>query len=96
MYIEPAIQVYEGMVIGNTSKGVDLTVNPTKGKELSNMRSSGSDDAITLTPPIELSLERGMSIMKNDEYLEITPISIRLRKQHLTENERVIAGRKGK
>ncbi|MDD3032653.1 MAG: translational GTPase TypA [Candidatus Pacebacteria bacterium] len=96
LYVEPAIQVYEGMVIGNTSKGIDLTVNPTKGKELSNMRSSGSDDAITLTPPIELTLERGMSIMKNDEYLEITPTSIRLRKQNLTENERIKANRKTK
>ncbi len=96
LYIEPAVQVYEGMVIGNTSKGIDLSVNPTKGKELSNMRSSGSDDAITLTPPIDLSLERGMSIMKGDEYLEITPTSIRLRKQYLTENERVRAGRKAR
>ena len=96
LYIEPTVQVYEGMVIGNTSKGIDLSVNPTKGKELSNMRSSGSDDAITLTPPIDLSLERGMSIMKGDEYLEITPTSIRLRKQYLTENERVRAGRKAR
>lgn len=88
LYIDAGTEVYEGMIIGNTSKGFDLTVNPTKGKQLSNMRSSGNDDAIKLTPPIEITLERGMSIMKDDEYLEITPKNIRLRKQFLTENER--------
>lgn len=93
LYIEPAIEVYEGMIIGNVSKGIDLAVNPTKGKELSNMRSSGCDDAITLTPPTELTLEKGMSIMKEDEYLEITPKNTRLRKKYLTENERVKARR---
>ena len=96
LYIKPAIQVYEGMVIGNTSKGIDLTVNPTKGKELTNMRASGSDDAIALIPPVDLTLERGMSIMNDDEYLEITPISIRLRKKYLSENDRIKAGRKSR
>ncbi|MDD4358769.1 MAG: translational GTPase TypA [Candidatus Pacebacteria bacterium] len=96
LYIHPAIQVYEGMVIGNVSKGMDLTVNPIKGKELTNMRASGSDEAIILTPPIELTLERGMSIMNDDEYLEITPISIRLRKKYLTEVERIRESRKAK
>jgi GTP-binding protein len=85
LYIGPNTAVYEGMVIGNTAKGCDMTVNPTKGKQLTNMRSSGSDDAIVLTPPQELTLETALSIMNNDEYLEVTPKNIRLRKQHLTE-----------
>ena len=94
LYIGANIEVYEGMVIGNTSKGDDLTVNPIKGKQLSNMRSSGADEAIRLTTPITMTLEKGMSIMHDDEYLEITPKSVRLRKQHLHENERVRAARR--
>ncbi|MBU0670571.1 translational GTPase TypA, partial [Patescibacteria group bacterium] len=80
LYIGPTTEVYEGMVIGNSSKGVDLIVNPIKGKQLTNMRSSGNDDAIQLTPPLELTIERGIEIMNEDEYLEITPLSVRLRK----------------
>ncbi len=95
LYIKANTEVYEGMVIGNVSKGDDLTVNPIKGKQLSNMRSSGADEAINLTPPLELSLERGMSVMRADEYLEITPKNIRLRKQYLTDADRVKARRKG-
>lgn len=94
LYVGPNIDVYEGQVIGNTSKGMDMTVNPTKGKHLTNMRASGSDDAIQLVPSMELTLERGMEIMLEDEYLEITPKSIRLRKQNLTEISRVRAVRK--
>ena len=93
LYIGANTEVYEGMVIGNTSKGQDMAVNPIKGKQLTNMRASGSDDAVNLTPPLTLTLERGMEIMSNDEYLEITPNHVRLRKQLLTENERVRAGR---
>ncbi|MFC1700529.1 translational GTPase TypA [Patescibacteria group bacterium] len=96
LYIGANTEVYEGMVIGNASKGHDLTVNPTKGKQLTNMRASGSDDAINLTPPIKMTLERGMSIMSDDEYLEITPKNIRLRKQFLTELERTRASRSNK
>jgi GTP-binding protein len=96
LYIKAGTEVYEGMVIGNAAKGRDLTVNPTKGKQLTNMRASGSDEAINLTPPTKLTLERGMSIMSKDEYLEITPKNIRLRKQFLTENERVRASRNKK
>lgn len=88
LYIGPNIDVYEGMVIGNVAKGNDLCVNPIKGKQLTNVRASGSDEAIKLTPPIELSLETGLSIMNDDEYLEVTPKNIRLRKKYLTENER--------
>ncbi len=88
LYIGPGTEVYEGMVIGNTSKGEEMTVNPTKGKQLTNMRASGSDDAIDLVTPYTLTIERGLEIMSDNEYLEITPESIRLRKQFLTENER--------
>ncbi|MFH0892592.1 MAG: translational GTPase TypA [Candidatus Falkowbacteria bacterium] len=89
LYIGANTEVYEGMVIGNVAKGNDLAVNPIKGKHLTNMRASGADEAIRLTPPLELTLERGMSVMNDDEYLEITPKNIRLRKKYLTENERV-------
>jgi GTP-binding protein len=81
LYIEPGDEVYEGMVIGNVSKGDDLTVNPTKGKQLTNMRASGSDDAIFLAPAFRLSIERAMEIMNDDEFIEITPKSVRLRKK---------------
>jgi GTP-binding protein len=93
LYIGPAVEVYEGQVIGNTSKGEEMTVNPTKGKQLTNMRSKGADEAIDLIPPYELSIERGLEVMAEDEYLEITPNSVRLRKKYLTENERNRAGR---
>ncbi len=96
LYVGASTDVYEGQVIGNTSKGEDMTVNPIKGKQLTNMRASGTDDAIILTPPWELSIERGLEIMSDDEYLEVTPKSVRLRKQQLTENDRVKAKRKQK
>ena len=96
LYIGPNINVYEGMVVGNVSKGNDMVVNPTKGKQLTNVRASGSDEAIRLTPPTELSLERGMGIMSDDEYLEITPLNVRLRKKYLTESDRVRLGRSKK
>ncbi|MEK7185004.1 MAG: translational GTPase TypA [Patescibacteria group bacterium] len=89
LYIGAGDEVYEGMVIGNTSKGEEMTVNPTKGKQLTNMRASGSDDHIMLVPPIRLTIENGLEIMSEDEYLEITPKSVRMRKKYLTENDRV-------
>ncbi len=88
LYIGPGEEVYEGMVIGYTSKGEDMNVNPTKGKQLTNMRASGSDGVIQLTPPMELTLERALGFMREDEYLEVTPTNIRLRKKFLTENDR--------
>ena len=94
LYIGPATEVYEGMVIGNTSKGEEMMVNPTKGKQLPNMRASGSDEAIDLVPPYILTIERGLEVMAPDEYLEITPESVRLRKQQLTEVERSRGRRK--
>lgn len=95
LYIGPATEVYEGMVIGNTSKGDELAVNPTKNKNLTNVRASASDDAIVLTPPYELTIERGLEIMNDDEYLEITPASVRLRKKYLTDTDRAKAKRQG-
>lgn len=94
IYILPNTEVYEGMIIGNTSKGEEMIVNPTKGKQLSNMRSSGADEAIVLTPAWEISIERGLEIMNADEYLEVTPKSVRLRKQLLTESDRSKSNRK--
>ncbi|MDP2812668.1 MAG: translational GTPase TypA [bacterium] len=88
LYIGPGVEVYEGMVIGNTSKGLDMIVNPTKGKQLTNMRSKASDEAIALTPATILNIEKGLEVIAEDEYLEVTPKSVRLRKQSLTEVER--------
>ncbi len=85
LYIGPNIEVYVGMVIGNTAKGDEMPVNPTKGKTLSNTRSKSSDEAIMLTPPIPLTIERGLEMMSEDEYLEITPLSTRLRKQRFVQ-----------
>jgi len=93
LYITPATEVYEGMIVGNTSKGEEMMVNPTKAKAQSNVRSSGTDEAIVLFPAFEITIERGLEIMTDDEYLEITPKSTRLRKQQLTENDRSRARR---
>ncbi len=93
MYIEHGTEIYEGMVVGNVLKGDDMSVNPTKGKQLSNMRASGSDEAIYLNPPFILNIERGLEVMGGDEYLEITPKSVRIRKKFLTELDRVKAER---
>lgn len=88
LYIGPQTEVYEGMVVGNTAKGDEMVVNPTKGKQLTNMRASGTDETILLIPPIQITIERGLEIMSNDEFLEITPKSTRIRKQYLKESER--------
>lgn len=88
LYITPTTEVYEGMVVGNTSKGEDMMVNPTKGKQLTNMRAAGSDENIKITPPLELTLEKALGFMREDEYLEVTPDAIRLRKQQLKESDR--------
>ncbi|OHA76432.1 MAG: GTP-binding protein TypA [Candidatus Wildermuthbacteria bacterium RIFCSPLOWO2_02_FULL_47_9c] len=93
LYIAPGTQVYEGMVVGNTSKGIEMAVNPTKGKHLTNMRAAASDENIILTPPRPLGIEDGLEIMSDDEYLEITPKSVRLRKQYLTKLDRAKAKR---
>lgn len=93
LYVGHGTEVYEGMIIGNVLKGTELSVNPTKGKELSNMRASGTDEATIVTTPFILNIERGLEVMNHDEYLEITPKSVRLRKKYLTELDRVRANR---
>jgi len=94
MYIKPQTKVYEGMVIGEHAKNNDLTVNPIKGKAQSNVRSSGADEAIKLVPPRDMSLERALEWIEDDELLEVTPENVRIRKKFLTENERKRASRK--
>lgn len=94
LYIDPAVDVYEGEIIGHVLNGEELEVNPTKNKALTNMRASGSDEALYLVPPFRLDIEKGLEIMQDDEYLEITPKSVRLRKKLLTNNDRQRAKRK--
>lgn len=93
LYIGHAEEVYEGMIIGLHSRTNDLTVNPIKGKQLTNMRASGTDEALTLVPPIRFSLEQALEFIDDDELVEVTPVSIRLRKKILTENGRKQAAR---
>ena len=81
-------EVYEGMIVGIHSRQNDLIVNPTKAKQLTNIRAAGSDENIVLTPPIRYSLEQALEFIDDDELLEVTPTSIRLRKKLLTEVER--------
>lgn len=88
LYVEHGDEVYEGMVVGNVTKGEEMAVNPTKGKQLSNMRASGTDEAMIIKPPFKITIERGLEIMAEDEYLEITPKSTRLRKKYLKEADR--------
>lgn len=86
-------EVYEGQIIGINSRSNDLTVNCLTGKKLTNMRASGTDEATTLIPPIKMSLEQALEFIDDDELVEITPLSIRIRKRHLTENDRKRATR---
>ncbi|EAR11312.1 translational GTPase TypA [Reinekea blandensis] len=85
--------IYEGQIIGLHSRANDLAVNPTKGKQLTNVRAAGTDEALTLTPPVRHTLEQALEFIEDDELVEVTPESIRLRKKLLTENERKRAGR---
>ena len=93
MFVSPGDVLYEGMVIGIHSRDNDLVVNPIKGKKLTNIRAAGKDDAILLTPPIALTLEYAVEFIADDELVEITPKSIRIRKRHLKEHERKRAAR---
>ncbi|MGB0577981.1 MAG: translational GTPase TypA [Alphaproteobacteria bacterium] len=96
LFINPGEKVYCGMLIGEHNKGQDIDANPLKAKQLTNVRASGSDDAIVLTPPIRLSLERAIAYIGDDELVEVTPQSIRLRKRYLDPNDRKREARKGK
>ena len=91
--IDPAVEVYEGMIIGIHNRDNDLAVNPIKGKQLTNVRASGTDEAITLTTPIKHTLEQALEFIEDDELVEVTPNHIRLRKKFLKEIERKRAGR---
>jgi GTP-binding protein len=88
MMIEPAAKVYVGMVVGEHTRDNDLEVNVIKGKKLTNVRASGKDENVTLTPPIRMTLEKAMSYITDDELVEVTPSSIRLRKRHLDPHVR--------
>ncbi len=93
MFVSPGDKLYEGMVIGIHSRDNDLVVNPIKGKKLTNVRASGTDEAVRLTPPVKLTLESAVEFIDDDELVEITPKSIRIRKRHLQEHERKKASR---
>ncbi len=93
MFVSPGDRLYEGMVIGIHSRDNDLVVNPIKGKQLTNVRASGTDEAVTLTPPIQLTLESAIEFIDDDELVEITPKTIRIRKRFLLEHERKRASR---
>lgn len=93
MFVDPNVEVYEGQIVGLHSRGNDLPVNPTKAKQLTNVRASGTDEALTLTPPVRHSLEQALEFIEEDELVEVTPSSIRLRKKLLQEHERKRASR---
>jgi GTP-binding protein len=94
LFLDPGQAVYEGQLCGIHSRDSDLVINPTKGKKLDNMRASGKDEVIPLVPPIKHTLEQALEFIDDDELVEVTPKSIRLRKKHLTENDRKRAGKK--
>ncbi|MFW6222872.1 MAG: translational GTPase TypA, partial [Bacteroidota bacterium] len=87
-FIEPGENVYAGQVVGESTRAGDLVVNVTKSKKLTNIRAAGSDDKVRLAPPIKFSLEEALEYIQEDEYVEVTPNNIRLRKIYLDENER--------
>jgi GTP-binding protein len=93
MFVKPGDALYEGMIIGIHSRDNDLVVNPIKGKQLTNVRASGTDEAVRLVPPVQMSLEYAVEFIDDDELVEVTPQSIRLRKRHLKEHERRRASR---
>ncbi len=93
LFLGPNIDVYEGMIVGLHSRENDLVVNPTKAKQLTNVRASGTDENINLSPPVRHTLEQALEFIESDELVEVTPISIRLRKKLLKEHERKKAGR---
>lgn len=88
IFVKPATEIYEGMIIWESNKGQDLSVNATKNKKLTNVRASGTDEALKLTPPKLMTLEEAIDYISSDEYVEVTPLSIRLRKKYLSETDR--------
>jgi GTP-binding protein len=95
MFVSPGEKLYEGMIIGIHSRENDLVVNPIKTKKLTNIRAAGKDDAILLTPPIQLTLEYAVEFIAEDELVEVTPVSIRIRKRFLKETDRKRTSRQG-
>lgn len=95
MFVDPGDPLYEGMIIGIHARDNDLVVNPVREKKLTNVRASGKDEHIVLTPPIRLTLEKAVEFIAEDELVELTPKSIRLRKRRLKEHERRRASREG-
>ncbi len=93
MFVSPGDPLYEGIIIGIHSRDNDLVVNPIKGKQLTNVRASGTDEAVRLVPPIQVTLESAIEFIADDELVEITPKSIRIRKRHLAEQDRKRASR---
>lgn len=93
-FIEPGVEVYEGQIVGEYTKDSDIVVNVTQAKQLTNFRAAGTDDKSTLPPPVRMSLEETMEYIQEDEYVEVTPVSIRLRKVYLNENDRKRFGNK--
>ena len=93
MFVSPGDPLYEGIIIGIHSRDNDLVVNPIKGKQLTNVRASGTDEAVRLTPPIQITLESAIELIADDELVEITPKSIRIRKRFLLEHDRKRASR---
>ena len=94
LFAEPQLEVYEGMIVGLNSRSDDMVVNPTTAKQLTNVRASGTDEALTLVPAVKFTLEQALEFIEDDELVEVTPKSIRLRKKYLTESERKRHGRK--
>src|SRR6202142_4545437 len=93
-FIEPGIKVYKGMIVGENARDEDIIVNVCKTKQLSNMRASGADEAIRLEPPKIHSLEQAIEWIADDEYIEVTPKSLRLRERYLDHNERLRMSKK--
>lgn len=93
MMIEPGWKVYRGMIVGEHTRGNDLEVNVLKGKKLTNIRTTSKDEAVRLTPPIRMTLERALAYVQDDELVEVTPKTIRIRKRNLKEHERKRAER---
>jgi GTP-binding protein len=96
LFVAPGAPVYEGMIVGESSRPGDMEVNPTREKKLTNMRSKASDENIQLEPPRELTLEGALEYIEDDELIEITPQSIRLRKRFLSANDRKKLSREAK
>ena len=94
LFIGPGVEVYEGMIVGINARSEDLAINVCKEKHLTNTRASGSDDALRLVPPIQMSLEQAIEFIQDDELVEVTPSAIRLRKKILDPNERFRQNRK--